>query len=221
MKLLPLTKGKFAQVDDEDFDRLNEWKWRASCDWRNSKSANCFGRRTVYLGGQTPNTKATTSKGKKHTQTINLGKEVMGIPYDKKLRIDHIDGNKLNCQKSNLRIATIPQIYYGITSRTKTPNKKISTSAYIGVSKNEMKEVRTLSTGKKRSYNIIYWRANIQDKEKRHIKLFPFTPEGETQAAKWYDAMARRIHGKFAILNFPKKELGGNLTTFVYEIGGL
>jgi hypothetical protein len=27
MKLMPLTKGKFTQVDDDLFDYLNQWKW--------------------------------------------------------------------------------------------------------------------------------------------------------------------------------------------------
>lgn len=29
MKLIPLTQGRFAMIDDEDFDFLNQWKWHA------------------------------------------------------------------------------------------------------------------------------------------------------------------------------------------------
>jgi len=30
MKLIKLSKGKFAKVDDDKFDWLNQWKWSAS-----------------------------------------------------------------------------------------------------------------------------------------------------------------------------------------------
>ena len=31
-KIIPLTKGKFAKVDNEDFDRLNNYTWSLNCD---------------------------------------------------------------------------------------------------------------------------------------------------------------------------------------------
>jgi len=29
MKLIPLTQNQFAKVDDDDYDRLNQYKWFA------------------------------------------------------------------------------------------------------------------------------------------------------------------------------------------------
>ena len=48
-----------------------------------------------------------------------------------------------------------------------------------------------------------YYRATIQ---KRFIKQFPATIEGEILAAKAYDAEATKEYGQFARLNFPSVE---------------
>ena len=78
MKVLPLTQGKVAFIDDEDFDWLNQWKWSAiQCDgiWyarRNEKS------KTIYM----------------HRQILKTLKREM---------IDHINTNGLDNRKKNLR----------------------------------------------------------------------------------------------------------------------
>ena len=206
-KLLPLTQGKFAEVDNEDFNWLNQWKWRLGIDkFRDGKIANYYGQRTEYIGGQTPNTKATTKDGKRYQQVITLGKQIMGIPYDRKLRVEHIDGNKLNAQKSNLRIATINQINYGLTAR------KEQTSKYLGVSYYFTPERKIYDKRDNRYYTKkekSYWKVSIQSEERKYQKLFPYTPEGEIKAAKFYNSIARRIQGQFAKLNDIKYKQGG------------
>lgn len=79
MKKIKLTQGKFALVDDEDFDYLNQMKWY-------------FNSGTGYA--------RTTIKGKKHYMHRMINKTPKG------LHTDHIDRNKLNNCKSNLRTVT-------------------------------------------------------------------------------------------------------------------
>ena len=43
MKLIQLTKGKFAQVEDEDYEYLNQWKWSAKVC-----KNNIYANRTCY-----------------------------------------------------------------------------------------------------------------------------------------------------------------------------
>lgn len=86
MKLLPLTKGKFAKVDAEDFDRLSRFKWHYMRSGRHSKKQE-YAVRTV-------------TTGKKRT-TLYLHVFLMG-----KKGVDHRDGDGLNNQRGNLRGAT-------------------------------------------------------------------------------------------------------------------
>lgn len=88
MKLIPLTQGKFAQVDDEDFEELNKYKWYA---W---KKGNTF-----YAA-------RNTHTNKKWTMAL-MHRTILNIPP--KMVCDHIDGNGLNNQKENLRITTRQQ----------------------------------------------------------------------------------------------------------------
>lgn len=86
MKEIPLTQGKVALVDDEDFDFLNQWKWYA----HKQKSGRFYAERA----------------GKDCTN-IFMHRVIMQIsPYH---ITDHKDGNGLNNQKSNLRECTYPQ----------------------------------------------------------------------------------------------------------------
>lgn len=80
MKLIPLTQGKFAKVDDEDYEWLMQWKWhfnnRYAMRWQNYKK-------------------------------LRMHREIMKVSDD--LEIDHIDNDGLNNCKNNLRICTTAQ----------------------------------------------------------------------------------------------------------------
>lgn len=85
MKLIPLTRGKFAKVDDADFDWLNQFKWRAV-----EKCKNFYAVRHLRF------------KGVRKTVGIHqLLSAVMGFS-----RPDHKDGDGLNNQRHNLRRAS-------------------------------------------------------------------------------------------------------------------
>lgn len=79
MKQIELTRGKFALVDDADYEWLNQYKWQ--CDTK--------GYAVHY------------KLGKMHRCILGL--------TDPKVFTDHIDRNTLNNQRSNLRVATAAQ----------------------------------------------------------------------------------------------------------------
>ena len=107
MKLIQLTQGQFAMVDDEDFEELNQFKWYASWD------RNCF--YTV---------RGVRINGKK--KALLMHRVVMNA-QDSDI-IDHIDGVTLNNQKSNLRFCTSSQnsMNRKVNSNNSTGHKGIS-----------------------------------------------------------------------------------------------
>lgn len=114
MKQIPLTGkhgiGKFALVDDEDFELLNQFKW------------HCKPHRNTFYGVRTQCIKGSGGK----QLHFKIHRVIMGLTNPKDI-CDHKDHNGLNCQKSNLRVSTFSQNQQNTTSR------KGSTSKYLGV----------------------------------------------------------------------------------------
>jgi hypothetical protein len=88
MKLVPLTQGFFAKVDDEDFELASKYKWRLHRNRSGNLYAIAHGPRNHYKRDE-----------------FKLHRLIMGVT-DPKIQIDHKDNDGLNCQKDNLRICT-------------------------------------------------------------------------------------------------------------------
>lgn len=107
MKEIPLTQGKFALVDDEDFEWLNQWKWRV----KKAKNGRFYVQRGMRENGQ--------------SRTLYMHREIMKTP--KGLDADHRDRNGLDNRKSNLRNCTRSQNLMNTIKREK------NLSGYKGV----------------------------------------------------------------------------------------
>ena len=104
MAFIELTRNQKTLVDEIDFEIFNKFNW--------------YYRTTSNYPGY-----AYRRKGKKF---VALHREILGVT-DPKIPIDHINGDRLDNRRSNLRIAT-PQL-----NARNGKSRKNSTSSYIGV----------------------------------------------------------------------------------------
>lgn len=111
MKEIKLTKGKVAFVDDEDFERVNCFKWWA-----------VYSRRSDNIWYAKTRMRDTGEK------VVCMHRFVLGLPQNKESQVDHKDRNGLNNQKSNLRICS------GSQNLGNTGLRKNNTSGFKGVS---------------------------------------------------------------------------------------
>lgn len=163
MKEIPLSNGGVALVDDEDYEALSRWTWR-----RDYKG---YARRTYYGGYY-------LADGKKKVRTMTMHRQIMG--NERGVQYDHINGNKLDCRKSNLRRATNQQNLWN-TRRTR------GSSRFKGV-------MWRASRSK--------WRVKVKQGD-RYLELGEF--RNEEIAAMAYDDAVRKLRGEFARLNFPRE----------------
>ncbi len=85
MKYIPLTKGKYAIVDDDDYEYLMQWKWHVS-----QQGTAYYAARSRY--------------SPEHTATISMHRFLMEAPSSK--QVDHINHDGLDNQKKNLRLCS-------------------------------------------------------------------------------------------------------------------
>lgn len=148
-KEISLTKGFVAIVDDEDFEWLNNYTW-AYC-------TNGYTTTTVY-----------------RKKKVYMHRMIMGDGNE----IDHVNGNRLDNRRSNLRFCTHAENCRNSSIRSD------NTSGYVGVSFDKSRNK---------------WEAYINlDGNRRHLGRF----ETPGEAAFAYDRAAKELHGEFAYLNF-------------------
>ena len=104
MKKIKLTRGFYALVDDEDYLRINKYKWYAS--------KNGYARRDIIIN--------------KKKKCIHMHREIIFAPKEK--YVDHINLIKNDNRKNNLRLCNKAQ-----NSMNRPINRKNKTSKYKGV----------------------------------------------------------------------------------------
>lgn len=139
-------KNVFAIIDDEDFKKVKQFSWFCN-EWGYA----------LYRGGNPK-------------KNIRMHRLILDAP--KNLEVDHINGNKLDNRRENLRLATKSQNQW---NRNKT---KITVSKFKGVFKSKNR-----------------WQVKI-----KQIYIGSF--KTEHQAALAYDLWARDLFGEFAGTNF-------------------
>jgi hypothetical protein len=151
-------------IDDEDYERVLKYSWRIKV-----VKVKGGGRVVKYAQAHSP-----MLNGKR--VTIRMHRLILNAPTG--VQVDHIDGNGLNNQKSNLRFATSSE------NMQNSKAKAGAASKFKGVcwNKNESKWVVRIFVDGKR------------------MCLGQYTDEA--QAAKVYDKAAREFFGEFACLNF-------------------
>lgn len=155
MKKIRLTQNRFALVDDKDFEWLNQWKWCCSSGY------------------------AVRRVGDKH---VKMHRIIVGLKPGNVLQTDHIDGNRLNNKRHNLRVCTH-------TQNNHNRQKIRGSSCYKGV--------HWCNRSKK-------WVSRIRICKK--LKLLGYF-ESETEAAKTYDRVAIKYFGAYAFLNYPRSNI--------------
>lgn len=160
-KQIKLTQGRFALVDDCDYETLNKYNWSVS----NGYATRAKSKKKGEEGG---------------TYVIFMHRAILGLgdKREYKTEVDHINRNKLDNRRSNLRVCTHKQ--------NSVNQRKGNRFGYKGIVKFAFNK-----------YHAMIWDG------KKNIHLGSFSTKEE--AARAYDAAAKRLHGEYAFLNFPDK----------------
>ena len=156
MKCIELTQGRVAIVDDEDFDKLAQYRWQYNKGYADREATIAF----------------------KVTKHVKMHRIIMGID-DPNIHVDHINGDKLDNRRINLRLATRAQ---------NKANSRVAKNNAIGVK----------GVSKRTGPKGDAFRAHITTEGKMK-SLGTFKTAEEAHAA--YCKAATEAHGEFARFN--------------------
>ena len=181
MKYINLNKGYRAIVDDEDYERLLTFE--GVYRYKKNKTRRWFiiecDDGQLYAVGNCRAEKDRWTRERMHRVILHV--------KDPALRVDHINGNGLDNQKHNLRIATNQQNAWNMKKPVHRSGKLMS-SLYKGVSWNRQ---------------VKKWQAHIRANGKsKYLGLFVH----EQEAAKAYNDAASQKFGNFARINNVNKD---------------
>ena len=100
MKRIPLTQGKFAIVDDDMYEYLNQWKWHAT-----STNGGYYAVRSTRVS------------------RISMHREILRLRKGDGIHTDHKNRNTLDNRKCNLRACTCHENNCNRVPRTNTSSQ--------------------------------------------------------------------------------------------------
>ena len=167
--------GRFALIDREDEALIGKATWRAVTTHRNR------GRGDDYQIPEYVSAHNRSGVYENFPKYVYLHRLVMGV-VDRRVQVDHINHNGLDCRKSNLRCTTHQENHFN-----RRPHSGAS-SRFKGVSwRNRERK----------------WKAQICHNDRiTALGLFG----SEIEAAIAYDNAAMEVFDEFAYLNFPARK---------------
>ena len=155
---VPLSNGGVALIDEAD------WPLVSGRTWRRSEFGYALAATMRSVGGV------------KHRERFRMHRVIVGdIPEG--MEVDHINRNRLDNRRANLRIVTVS------ANRQNKTSANGSTSKYLGVFFEKYTQ---------------RWRASTtKDRKEHRSRRF----KTEEEAARAYNAMALELHGAGARLN--------------------